>query len=78
MELRVSGLRCPDCMLRAGSGTLALDGVESVEVLLDERLMRVRVLPGRIVPLEALLEALRRQGFGAEPRRPEDVLGNGD
>jgi len=64
--LAVAGMRCPECMLRAGTGALAVKGVDEVEVRLDEGEMRVLVASSATVGDDDLVAAVRAQGFGAE------------
>jgi len=72
LRLRLSGLDCPECMLRAAAGPIALDGIEEVEVVLDAARMRVLFTPVRDADVDAALVALRAQRFGAvaEPHTP--------
>ena len=66
VRLAVSGLRCPECMLRAAAGAIALDGVDEVEVRLGDGVMRILLAPGGSMRARDLADAVRAQGYGAE------------
>jgi hypothetical protein len=66
LRLRLTGLLCPECMLQAAAGPIAVNGVEEVEVLLDRAAMRVLLEPGSDVEVAEVVAAVRAQGFGVE------------
>ena len=64
--LYVTGLRCPECMVRAGEGALSVRGVEEVEMRLEDGQACALIGRSATVSQEDLLDAVRAQGFGAE------------
>ena len=62
----MTGMQCPECMLRAGGGAISLDWVDEVEVRLDEGEIRVLAGLGAAADADELAAAVRGQGFGAE------------
>jgi hypothetical protein len=66
LRLAVTGMQCPECMLRAGGGAIALAWVDEIEVRLDEGELRVLVGLGATADADELVAAVRAQGFGAE------------
>lgn len=63
--LSVTGMRCPECMLRAGAGAIAVKGVEEVGVRLDDGEMCILIAWSATVRDEDVAAAVRAQGFGA-------------
>lgn len=64
--LAVTGMQCPECMLRAGASALSVKGVDEVEVRLDNGEMRVLIASSATVSSGDVAAAVRAQGFGAE------------
>ena len=60
-------------MLHAGAGALSVQGVDEVEVRLDNGEMRVLIALSPIVSDEELATAVRAQGFGAEVISPPEL-----
>ena len=65
LRLAVTGMRCPECMMRAGAGALSVQGVDEVEVRLDDGSMRVLIAFGATAEDEEVAAAVREQGFEA-------------
>lgn len=65
-RLSVTGMACPECLLRAGAGAIGLDGIAQVEVFLEQGHMVVVLEPGVTVTGDELVAAVREQGFGVE------------
>ena len=67
--LTVTGMHCEKCVARVTAALEAIDGVTSVQVSLeDER----AVVEGRGFSVDALVEAVVAQGFGAELAAPAE------
>ena len=62
-ELRVNGLACPFCAFGIEKKVLDVDGVESVEVLLAEGLLRLRLRRGNGATVRDLERAVEKAGF---------------
>jgi hypothetical protein len=77
IRLRLTGMLCPECMLRAATGPIGLDGLDELEVLLE--VGEMRVLLGWMTDIDAadLVEAVREQGFGAEVLPEETAPASG-
>ena len=67
IELKVSGMTCGHCLATVKSALAVVPGVSEVDVLLAEGRARVRADDG--VTEAALVEAVRRTGYGADPAR---------
>jgi copper chaperone CopZ len=63
----VTGLRCPECMLRLTGAVVSLPGVVLVEVDLDEGRLRVRVAPDAPTRAGDVADAARPTGFELLP-----------
>ncbi len=62
-ELRVNGLACPFCAFGIEKKLRNLQGVEEVEVLLDDGKVRVAFAENNRATVEALREAVSASGF---------------
>ena len=62
-ELRVNGLACPFCAFGIEKKLRDVEGVEEVEVLLDDGNVRVALTENNRVTVEALREAVSASGF---------------
>ncbi len=62
-ELRVDGLVCPFCAFGIEKKLRAVQGVQEVEVLLDEGRVRLAFRPGNAATVGALEEAVDKSGF---------------
>jgi hypothetical protein len=69
VRLRLTGLACAECMLRAATGPITLDGVDEVEVTFGTRELRALLSPKSGVDVEDLVRAVRAHGMDAEPWR---------
>jgi hypothetical protein len=70
VRLDVRGMRCPECMLRAGMGALAHKGVREIEVDLDQGFMVIQLAPEAMLTGLDLAMAVSGQGFTAEVASP--------
>lgn len=62
-DLRVDGMTCPFCAFGIEKKLLDVDGVTSVEVLLDEGRLELRLAPGNWATTAALGAAVEKAGF---------------
>lgn len=62
-ELRVNGMTCPFCAFGIEKKVLDVDGVEGVEVLLDEGLLRLSLRRGNGATVRDLERAVEKAGF---------------
>lgn len=65
--LQVDGMSCPSCIRHIDSALCELGGVDKVDVRLREGTVVVQHDPAS-APVDALIEAVRRAGYGARPR----------
>jgi len=65
-RLRVNGLSCPFCAYGIEKKLGALEGVESVEVRLDEGAVIVRTRPGAELTEARARKAVEAAGFGLQ------------
>ena len=70
-ELRVNGLACPFCAFGIEKKLLAVDGVETVEVLLDEGRVELAFTSGNKATIQQLHEAVAGAGFEVAELRVE-------
>ena len=64
--LDVSAMSCPSCVRHIDGALCEIEGVRGVEVRLREGKVLVTHDPG-IVPVSALVEALREAGYESSP-----------
>ena len=64
--LRAEGLSCPSCIAKIEKQVGRLQGVEGVEVKFNSGRIEVRHDP-RVVGVDALVGAVARAGYKAEP-----------
>ena len=65
IELRVTGLHCGHCEMTVRNALLKVDGVKDAEV--SQANEQARVTTSKDVPVDALVDAVKAAGFGAEP-----------
>jgi len=63
--LAVTGMKCSECMLRAGASALSVKGVEEVEVRMDDGEMRALIASWATASDDDVAAAVREQGFEA-------------
>jgi hypothetical protein len=66
VQLAVSGMRCPECMLRAGAGVIFMEGVREVMVRLDGGELRILLAQDARPNAELLALGVRNQGYAVE------------
>lgn len=64
-ELKISGMHCLDCAVKVKNALAAVPGVEHAEVKYVRKQATVQV--DELVPVTALVEAVKKAGYGAEP-----------
>ncbi|MBI5441036.1 MAG: cadmium-translocating P-type ATPase [Deltaproteobacteria bacterium] len=74
LELRVSGLDCPDCAKHVRDALTRVPGVQSVEVFISTGKAAVRLDPGRTT-VDALRRAIEGAGYGVIPDTKEPAGG---
>lgn len=62
VELKVTGMHCPKCVVRVKEALESVDGVTKAEVLLEPGLAKVE----GTADVEALIAAVKSIEFGAE------------
>jgi len=62
-RIRVDGLACPYCAYGVEKKLKAIDGVEAIDVDLDEGLVRVDVTEGTLLSEEQLIRLFQDAGF---------------
>lgn len=70
-DLRVDGLTCPFCAFGIEKKLRAVDGVEEVDVLLDEGEVRLRLAAQNEATVSAFEKAVEAAGFGLAGLRVE-------
>ncbi len=70
-ELKVNGLTCPFCAFGIEKKLRAVNGVEEVDVLLDEGEVRLTLAAGNTATVGALENAVEEGGFGLAGLRVE-------
>jgi copper chaperone len=61
-NLKVEGMSCQHCVHAVKSSVGALAGVDTVDVILEQRLVTVGFDPG-VTSLEAIKHAIRDEGY---------------
>jgi Cu+-exporting ATPase len=64
-ELKIDGMHCLDCAVKVRNALAEVPGVERAEVKYVRKRATVEV--DETVPVAALVEAVRKAGYGAEP-----------
>ena len=62
-DLRVNGITCPFCAYGIEKKLRAIDGVQEVEVLFDEGVLRLTLSPDNGVAIGNLRDAVKKSGF---------------
>ena len=70
-DLSVNGLTCPFCAFGIEKKLRAVDGVEEVDVLLDEGEIRLTLATGNAATIDAFEKAVDRAGFELSGLRVE-------
>jgi Cu+-exporting ATPase len=70
VELDITGMTCAACVARVEKVLKRVEGVQDATVNLGSESAVVRAAPS--VPLEKLIEAVERAGYGAAPHRERD------
>ncbi len=65
VQLKISGMHCLDCAVKVKGALAGIPGVTSADVKYVRKLAMVEVRDG--VPVAALVDAVTRAGYGAEP-----------
>ncbi len=65
VQLTISGMHCLDCAVKVKGALAATPGVESADVKYVRKLATVEASRG--VSVEALVDAVKSAGYGAEP-----------
>ena len=71
IRLAVSGMNCPECMMRASAGAMSVKGVNETEVKLATGEMRALLLSNAVASDEEIAKAIEAEGFKVH------LVGNG-
>lgn len=65
IELKVTGMSCGHCEMSVRNALMKVDGVKDTKVSHSDE--RAEVTISKDVPVDALIDAVKEAGYGAEP-----------